>query len=966
MISASRLGTFVLKTILTLGAGWLLRPGELHAEEQPAAPAPQTGSQAAATKHSTAAKRTAAKRRAAKRQRASASPMSAELAQAPKQVAQAAPAPAAPAPAAPPAAAPAPAAPPAAAPAPAAPAAPPAAEGAAPAPAAPPAPAEAAPPPAEADAAAPIGDLPADLEPVDPGASAVAEGEEVVVVTVDRREKNVQDYAGSATAFGEQDLGRVGVTNLRDIARATPYVEIGNQEGATEIYIRGVGSNNNTELGDPATATHFNGVYIPRPRGVGSMVFDIQRVEINRGPQGTLRGRNATAGTLDVITNAPEFGKLGASATLQYGNYSQALTQGMLNIPIGDKLALRLATFSEQHEPFFTNAGPIDTLRAGEDANTLAYRASLRWAPTDWLEATIVHDWTEEKGTGFSGANFSEPLQAGLQPDEVEDPRAVWYRGPQGQMELRHWGVSDNITANLGPVNLQHLGSYRRLHYYQHSPGNAGVDFRGKPTPNLDDWSSSWFDQVSNSVVQELRLYAPDTARFRWTVGGFFFKEDQDCFFATTADNTTAFAGVEFTMPNMDSSSYAGYADATFDITDVLRATGGIRFTSEKKHRDGIGYVYVFNNVDSPVRFGTEGFKYAGRDRTDFTAATGTERMNGDTSDFTSGIERYGVRDTIDDAINGGDSDLTLGGSLNEQDGDYEDNFLDFRLGVDADLTPDNLAYAMFSTAHKSGGFNDQVVLPDGSSVEAAYEPESLYSIELGSKNQFMDRKVTVNATVFGYLYKNLQYQSVQQIADTDTSGPDAMIGASAVRFNAAEARILGLEIDGDWKLPAGFDAKVSAALLHAKFTEGKVLDVRQGFGVDDAPEVSITGNYLVRSPVLTVNYGLSQTIETGLGYFDWIVSAQTKTKYYMTPFNGDGKDQNGNPAPLLSDVVPAHTRVDAGIGWTKSEGDIRVEGFVSNLTNVTYMTSIINTPGLNLRFFNPPRQMGVRLSLYL
>ncbi len=114
------------------------------------------------------------------------------------------------------------------------------------------------------------------------------------------------------------------------------------------------------------------------------MVFDIQRVEINRGPQGTLRGRNATAGTLDVITNAPEFGKLGASATLQYGNYSQALTQGMLNIPIGDKLALRLATFSEQHEPFFKNAGPIDTLRAAEDANTLAYRASLRWAPTDW------------------------------------------------------------------------------------------------------------------------------------------------------------------------------------------------------------------------------------------------------------------------------------------------------------------------------------------------------------------------------------------------------------------------------------------------------------------------------------------------------------------------------------------------------------------------------------------------------
>ena len=158
----------------------------------------------------------------------------------------------------------------------------------------------AAPPPE----AAPMEPLPADM-PLDEG-MAPPEDEEVVRVTVDRREKDVQDYAGSASAIGQADLDRTGVATVRELSSATPYVHIGTQDGNTEVYIRGVGSNNNTELGDPTTATHIDGIYIPRPRGVGSMLYDLERVEVNRGPQGTLRGRNATAGSLNIITAKPK------------------------------------------------------------------------------------------------------------------------------------------------------------------------------------------------------------------------------------------------------------------------------------------------------------------------------------------------------------------------------------------------------------------------------------------------------------------------------------------------------------------------------------------------------------------------------------------------------------------------------------------------------------------------------------
>src|SRR5690606_15000117 len=185
-------------------------------------------------------------------------------------------------------------------------------------PAAEPAPAEAAP----ADVA-PAEDAPADVAPADDAAfeaaplsedelaaqdaadlaalddeAPVEAGQAEVVVTVDRRTKNLQDYSGVASAFSEKKLESLGITNVRELSTQVPGLKIANQEGSTEIFIRGVGSDNNTELGDPAVALHIDGVYIPRPRGLGTAFFDIERVEVSSGPQGTLRGRNALAGTV--------------------------------------------------------------------------------------------------------------------------------------------------------------------------------------------------------------------------------------------------------------------------------------------------------------------------------------------------------------------------------------------------------------------------------------------------------------------------------------------------------------------------------------------------------------------------------------------------------------------------------------------------------------------------------------------
>jgi iron complex outermembrane receptor protein len=280
------------------------------------------------------------------------------------------------------------------------------------------------------------------------------------------------------------------------------------------------------------------------------------------------------------------------------------------------------------------------------------------------------------------------------------------------------------------------------------------------------------------------------------------------------------------------------------------------------------------------------------------------------------------------------------------------------------------MAYLTFATGHNSGGFNDQIsfTTPQGvtSQIAPTYKPEQLYSIEVGSKNEFMDKKLRVNVAAFAYLYNNMIFQIIQQTGPVPND-PNQSPPSSAVNVNVGKAHILGLEFDGAYQLPFGFVISASGLVMDGRLDEGSLFDNRVAYGPTNSPndKVSVKGKQLPRAPHVTVNYSLAQNIRTGFGWFDWIVSAQSRTEYFMTVFNGNGYDSQGNINPTLSDVVPAYTRLDAGAGYTRPDGKWRLGVYGSNLTNTAYMTTIINQPNLNLRYFNPPRQMGVRLSLY-
>jgi iron complex outermembrane recepter protein len=938
----------------------------------------------------------------------------------------------------------------------------PAGEPAAPAAPAPAAPAPAAPAPAADSTAAPAEPSAGEPEPAVPGdldaadaslevPEEVSPGQAEVVVTVDRRAKNLQDYSGTASAFSERTLTSVGVTDVRDLAVMVPGLQVATQESGTALFIRGVGSDNFTELGDPAVALHVDGVYMPRPRGLGNIFFDIARVEVNSGPQGTLRGRNAVGGSVNIVTNQPKLGEFESNASATFGSYNLRSYQGMINIPVGETLALRVAAASQVHDPYWINAGPLYDIPGAQSADNWSVRATVRWQPVKALNISAAYDRIEEHGTGYLGAQFMQNIggvnQLIADPndyDTIGNPRSIYQRGWNPSTDLWHQGVRANVSYDTGPAIFEALASYRWQDYKQLNsyPARVVLDqdaylpgvYENLPVVNPDVFSGNIWHNTSKATILELRASAPDTARLRWSLGGFYFNEDQGAFLGQTRDPAGGYGGGEFNMPSTIGRSFAGYGDATFDITEDFRVLAGLRVTHEYKERKG-GIWAVWTNtggtnattgINGLGRFGTEGFAYAGFDRSDYGVPPANDpeaRVNW----FLDGVKSFGARDQVAQqlcndpptAVDGQPQEPRL--VLNEegryrcnsngirstlpanifnvvqQDFSVTSNYVDWRVGAEYDLAKQNLLYATVTTGHKAAGFNDTLFQGD-TTFNSDYGPEKLLSFELGSKNELFDRKLKLNAAAFFFTYSGQQFQTIVAVGEAPPRNPDGTIATdpatnmpyqdtrsgSAVRQNAQEqTNVYGLDLDLIYALPAGLEAEAHALLMDSRFSDGTyVIDTRLDPGTRNA-EVDLGGNWLPRTSAYSLNYNLSQMIFTGVGAFDWIIQGQTVGTSYQTVFNGNGKrlvkkSPNWDPLedadPLyqatladpsrLTDEVPVHTTVNLGAGWKHPDGRLSIRGSISNLFDVTYATYIASSNGGNLRFYNNQRLGSVTVRL--
>ena len=395
------------------------------------------------------------------------------------------------------------------------------------------------------------------------GGTAVQE----VIVTASRREETVQKSSLAISVVGAQALQQAGVSKATDLQNVVPGLTVSEAGTSVNAFVRGVGSFSTDANAESAIAFNINGVYISRPSGIGPIFYDLDRVEVLKGPQGTLYGRNASGGAINLITKRPGH-EFGGDASVDIGNYDLYRFTGAVNLPVNDTLAFRAATQIAHRDGYLSDGY--------DDQKSQAFRLTGLWQPTDKLSVFATGEYTHLGGQGagvvkraLSSATPSDPWTGPSSP--LSQPPSAALGGtrinPDGWQDLKVWAVSAELNYDFGPATLTFIPAYRNTKpsYLTYTPG-------------------FYFNTAETSDQQsyELRL-SHQTNVIKWVAGLYYFDEDQTQHYDLHA--------APFQQGVVDSTlgtkSYAAFGEATVSVTDAFRLIGGLRYSKDDKNQDG-------------------------------------------------------------------------------------------------------------------------------------------------------------------------------------------------------------------------------------------------------------------------------------------------------------------------------------------------------------------------------------------
>lgn len=745
-----------------------------------------------------------------------------------------------------------------------------------------------------------------------------------VIVTANRRDANLQDTAIAVTAFSQAALDRAHVADLAGLQTFVPNltVEQHGDSGGVHVYLRGVGSANHTELGDPAVAFHVDEVYSARPQGATVLMYDLAQVEVLRGPQGTLFGRNSTAGTVNLVTAKPNLDGFDAYANFTYGNYDRVGTRGMLNIPVSDTFGLRVAVATERHDGYvdFQPRSEAVMSRKYGAADQQAVRLTGLFTPSDKWSVTAAVDYFKDNGTGNIAL---------LQTPRAGTDRYSALVDTAGFLDQDSLGL--RLRVDFSPIDslqVSYIGGRTDMERRNASDNDGGARFWFKQE-HRTEWSEF------KSYSHELNIKSIGDSRLQWIAGAYVMHEDNSIRFDIdiaeiaappasgvivvhpTAAADTAWA-MSFIQPERTLDSQAVFAQATFDFTDALRLTAGARFTEEEKEDRG-GRNWVCPTFGATIGSG-------GR----LIGPGGEVSIASCGSTFAPGT--------------------WPGGGAN--DGKTEDDQTTWLVRGEFDINDDIMTYLSVSTGFKSGG------LSDGG---RRHLPEELTNYELGFKSELLNNALTLNVAAFFMDYTDMQVSAVERLP----GGQQQLVTS-----NAASASVKGVEAEVTWQITDNDSLMAFASFLDAKYDEFYTIDTTFFDQNNLSNTVNLSGEPLRHAPDFSVTGTYEHRFTAGSGHVVPRVTFHYQTDTAISAFN--------DVYPSIyqdAGMQDAYTQTDVGVRYEAADDKWTVEAFVQNLEDEAIKTDIYNvgassngTPttaptnlGTWLGFYNPPRTYGVR-----
>jgi iron complex outermembrane receptor protein len=393
-----------------------------------------------------------------------------------------------------------------------------------------------------------------------------------IVVTAQRRSENMQRVPIAITAVSGDTLVRQGITQAQGLVAVVPGLSIGQANGpTTQIYLRGVGTSSANAYSDNAVAFNVDGVYIARNTGLGGQLYDLERVEVLKGPQGTLYGRNATGGAINVITEPPSLNAVEGNVSLEVGDYGLVHTNGALNIPVSATFALRVAGQLTERNGYFSDGY--------DDDKSGSARVRALWQPNTDFSILLNTDYSHTGGQGSGSVlrPFVDPSNPWL-GSSTPAAKAVFSTDASplplappandGFVRTDSGGVSAEInwTSDLGKLTIEPAYRDLQANYRDYVPG-----FRND------------IIESANQTSLEARFATDDTKPLSILIGTFIFHENR------TQDNTVdqTITGSRTLINALPTDAYAVFGQLRYKLTDRLRLTGGLRYTVEEKSLDG-------------------------------------------------------------------------------------------------------------------------------------------------------------------------------------------------------------------------------------------------------------------------------------------------------------------------------------------------------------------------------------------